>query len=127
MTVEEDNQRSIDRLCADLGVDVIREAQKIIREEDRIYKEDLVNGFGYDPSRKRVYNNRIYARVTEFGFPRGRWIPVEKLRQWVKDKLNTSTDRETNAITYSVKKKIHDQGIMPIFYMLRAIQRVVNR
>lgn len=125
--VDEDNQKTIDRLSQDIAYDIMKECKDIIREEDRVYTEDLVNGFQYDPDKKLLFNTKIYARITEFGFPRGIDIPVGRLRQWISDKLSPRTTRDTYALTMWFKKKIRDEGIAPIFYMYRAIGRIANK
>lgn len=97
--------------------DIGKTFQNVIEKEKLIWKRNLYKSIEVDLV--KVSENEVtysimpkapYALTLEKGLPHT--ANIEKLREWVKDKLTTDVD-QVEALTYFLYKKFRDVGAKP--------------
>jgi len=105
---------------------------RIIRKENKIGAGELVNSISHkiemegDKLIINILANEYIVYVDE-GRKAGSFPPVDKIRQWVKDKpIVKRTPISDNALVYLIGKKINDEGIAATNIIHKAIDNFLR-
>ena len=74
--------------------------------QDTMRSEVKSSGKGYEIT---IYG-KDYAKYVELGVPKGTWVSVDALAEWVHVKGIASGEREIKNIAFAIQRKIFDKG-----------------
>ena len=76
---------------------------------------------------KQIVYPAEYAEVVNYGRTAGATPPpVAPILKWVKRKLGVTNDKEAQSLAFAICKSISQRGIMPTFFIERAVDEVTN-
>ncbi len=130
-----DNQYERFRMQKDIGVELIKNIKKILRDEDINFTQDLSNSFVFEmnisPSETNVgtssvLTNNPYANLVDKGMRPGNWVNFDALYDWVRIKIGLE-EPELTPVTWAVIRKIQNKGIAPTHFAKKAIKMVIGK
>jgi len=74
--------------------------------QDTMKSVVTTSGSGFDIT---IYG-QDYAKNVEKGVPKGVWVSVDALAQWVQDKGIASGEREVKNLAFAIQRTIYDKG-----------------
>tara|TARA_B110001454_G_scaffold129539_1_gene120772 strand:- start:88 stop:750 length:663 start_codon:yes stop_codon:yes gene_type:complete len=134
-----ENQYERFRMQKDLGVELIKNIKKVLRNEDINFTEDLSNSFelvmmtsATEPNvgTTSVATSNPYANLVDKGMRAGKWVNYDALYDWVSTKLwaRTGLDEKYFAdVTWKIMRKIKNEGIDPTHFAKKAIKMVIGK
>ena len=131
-----DNQYERFRMQKDIGVELIKNIKKVLRDEDINFTQDLSNSFVFEvktgfPSETNVgtssvLTNNPYANLVDKGMRPGNWVNFDALYDWVRIKIGLE-EPELTPVTWKIIKKIQNKGIDPTHFAKKAIKMVIGK
>ena len=130
-----ENQYERFRMQKDLGVELIKNIKKVLRDEDINFTQDLSNSFEIimmtsssepDVGTTSVATSNPYANFVDKGMRPGKWVNFDALYDWVRIKLDFE-EPELTSVTWAILKKIHYKGIAPTHFAKKAIKMVIGK
>ena len=134
-----ENQYERFRMQKDLGVELIKNIKKILRNKDINFTEDLSNSFELvmmtsatesNVGTTSVATSNPYANLVDKGMRAGKWVNYDALYDWVSTKLwsRTGLDEKYFAdVTWKIMRKIKNEGIDPTHFAKKAIKMVIGK
>lgn len=122
------NEYELLRLQKDVGTEIIKNIQQILRDEDINFTEDLAHSFSLVmwQSKAHVESSNRYAGLVDKGMSGGHWVNYDALHDWVRIKLNID-DPEAIEVTWKILKKIQKEGIRPKRYVKKALKMLIGK
>ena len=129
------NQYERFRMQKDLGVDLITNIKKILRDEDINFTQDLSNSFELvmntspsepDVGTTSVVTSNPYANLVDKGMKPGVSVNFDALYDWVNIKLGLE-EPELTEVTWSILHKIRNKGIAPTRFAKKAIKMTIGK
>ena len=129
------NQYERFRMQKDLGVDLITNIKKILRDEDINFTQDLSNSFELvmhtspsepDAGTTSVVTSNPYANLVDKGMKPGVSVNFDALYDWVNIKLGLE-EPELTEVTWSILHKIRNKGIAPTRFAKKAIKMTIGK
>ena len=118
------------RMQKDLGVELIKNMKRILRDEDINFTQDLSNSFelvmNVKTNSSSVETSNPYANFVDKGMRPGKWVNFDALYDWVRIKLDFE-EPELTSVTWAILKKIHYKGIAPTHFAKKAIKMVIGK
>ena len=130
-----ENQYERFRMQKDLGVDLITNIKKILRDEDINFTQDLSNSFELvmhtspsepDAGTTSVVTSNPYANLVDKGMKPGVSVNFDALYDWVNIKLGLE-EPELTEVTWSILHKIRNKGIAPTRFAKKAIKMTIGK
>tara|TARA_R110001599_G_scaffold266255_1_gene466987 strand:- start:197 stop:859 length:663 start_codon:yes stop_codon:yes gene_type:complete len=134
-----ENQYERFRMQKDLGVELIKNIKKVLRNKDINFTEDLSNSFELvmmtsatesNVGTTSVATSNPYANLVDKGMRAGKWVNYDALYDWVSTKLwsRTGLDEKYFAdVTWKIMRKIKNEGIDPTHFAKKAIKMVIGK
>ena len=149
-----ENQYERFRMQKDLGVELIKNIKKVLRNKDINFTEDLSNSFELvmmtsatesNVGTTSVATSNPYANLVDKGMRAGKWVNYDALYDWVSTKLWSRTgldekyfadvtwkimrkiEPELTPVTWAVIRKIQNKGIDPTHFAKKAIKMVIGK
>jgi hypothetical protein len=129
------NQYERFRMQKDLGVDLITNIKKILRDEDINFTQDLSNSFELviytSPSEPNagttsVVTSNPYANLVDKGMKPGVSVNFDALYDWVRIKIGLE-EPELTPVTWAILHKIRNKGIAPTRFAKKAIKMTIGK
>ena len=129
------NQYERFRMQKDLGVDLITNIKKILRDEDINFTQDLSNSFELvmhtspsepDAGTTSVVTSNPYANLVDKGMKPGVSVNFDALYDWVRIKIGLE-EPELTPVTWSILHKIRNKGIAPTRFAKKAIKMTIGK
>ena len=129
------NQYERFRMQKDLGVDLITNIKKILRDEDINFTQDLSNSFELvmntspsepDVGTTSVVTSNPYANLVDKGMKPGVSVNFDALYDWVRIKIGLE-EPELTDVTWKILHKIRNKGIDPTHFAKKAIKKVIGK
>ena len=130
-----ENQYERFRMQKDLGVALITNIKKILRDEDINFTQDLSNSFELviytSPSEPNdgttsVVTSNPYANLVDKGMKPGVSVNFDALYDWVRIKIGLE-EPELTDVTWKILHKIRNKGIDPTHFAKKAIKKVIGK
>jgi len=134
-----ENQYERFRMQKDIGVELIKNIKKVLRNEDINFTDDLSNSFELvmmtsateaNVGTTSVATSNPYANLVDKGMRAGKWVNYDALYDWVSTKLwaRTGLDEKYFAdVTWKIMRKIKNEGIDPTHFAKKAIKMVIGK
>ena len=124
------NQYERFRMQKDLGVDLITNIKKILRDEDINFTQDLSNSFelvmNIKSGTSAVETSNPYANLVDKGMKPGVTVNFDALYDWVRIKIGLE-EPELTDVTWKILHKIRNKGIDPTHFAKKAIKKVIGK
>tara|TARA_B110000285_G_scaffold209904_1_gene251306 strand:+ start:43 stop:708 length:666 start_codon:yes stop_codon:yes gene_type:complete len=129
------NQYERFRMQKDLGVDLITNIKKILRDEDINFTQDLSNSFELvmntspsepDVGTTSVVTSNPYANLVDKGMKPGVSVNFDALYDWVRIKIGLE-EPELTDVTWAILHKIRNKGIAPTRFAKKAIKMTIGK
>lgn len=118
------------RMQKDLGVELIKNMKRVLRDEDINFTQDLSNSFelvmDIKTNSSSVETSNPYANLVDKGMRAGSWVNFDALYDWVRIKIGLEEPELTSA-TWKIIKKIQNKGIDPTHFAKKAIKMVIGK
>ena len=125
-----ENQYERFRMQKDLGVALITNIKKILRDEDINFTQDLSNSFelvmNIKSGTSAVETSNPYANLVDKGMKPGVTVNFDALYDWVRIKIGLE-EPELTDVTWKILHKIRNKGIDPTHFAKKAIKKVIGK
>lgn len=123
------NEYEILRFQKDLGSELIKNIQKILREDDINFTGDLSTSFSLVMTGgiAWVETDNKYAGLVDRGLNPGTYVNFDAIYDWVRVKLDITDEPELTNVTWKIIRKIATAGIPPKRFAKKAIKMLIGQ
>lgn len=128
-SISSQNEYEILRFQKDIGAELIKNIQQILRDEDINFTEDLANSFSLVMigGQAWVESSNHYAGLVDRGLNPGSDVNFDAIHDWVRIKLGISEEPELTNVTWKIVRKIKAAGIPPKRFGKKAIKMLIAK